>query len=264
MDAEGNMMETGIYEGFAYVYDLFMEDVIPYGDWSKKIIRILRKYGVKPDATVCDLGCGTGIITKALAMEGYQMIGIDRSTDMLDLAAVRSEDIEEGAEPLAVQFFRGDIRNFALYDFVDAFICTCDSINYVLEDDELFDMLDIVADYLKPGGLFIFDIKTRYTFEHILADNTFAETVYEGSYIWENHYDPDTELNEYDLTIYSENGLDAFYRFHEYHQQRAYDEKTICEMLDIADVRYRYGQETGEKGGTDQFCHTDKNKLNGV
>ena len=72
------------YTGFAEVYDLFM-DQVPYEKWSGRIIQILSAYGIR-DGLVLDLGCGTGSMTELLAGAGYDMIGVDASEEMLELA----------------------------------------------------------------------------------------------------------------------------------------------------------------------------------
>ncbi len=77
------------YTGFAAVYDLFMEDV-PYVEWSRWILEVLKKYGIK-DGLVLDLGCGTGRMTELLAQAGYDMIGIDQSEEMLEIAMEKKE-----------------------------------------------------------------------------------------------------------------------------------------------------------------------------
>ena len=72
------------YTGFAAVYDTFMDD-IPYGEWCEYLTGLLKEYGVE-DGLVLDLGCGTGSLTELLADQGYDMIGVDCSGEMLELA----------------------------------------------------------------------------------------------------------------------------------------------------------------------------------
>ena len=75
------------YTSFAYVYDTFMDNV-PYGEWARHIREKLCEHGVT-DGIVLDLGCGTGTMTERLAGYGYDMIGVDNSEEMLELAMKR-------------------------------------------------------------------------------------------------------------------------------------------------------------------------------
>ena len=72
------------YTGFAEVYDTFMDNV-PYELWGNYLWKILKEHGIN-DGLVLDLGCGTGKITRFLSKKGYDMIGVDYSGEMLNLA----------------------------------------------------------------------------------------------------------------------------------------------------------------------------------
>lgn len=72
------------YESFASVYDLLMDNV-PYDEWFSYLRSLLEKDGIR-DGLVLELGCGTGQMTERLAAAGYDMIGVDSSSDMLDAA----------------------------------------------------------------------------------------------------------------------------------------------------------------------------------
>ena len=78
------------YTGFAAVYDELMDN-IPYEEWGKYLIDLLNEYGIK-DGIVLDLGCGTGNITEILANNGYDMIGVDNSQEMLNIAMEKRGD----------------------------------------------------------------------------------------------------------------------------------------------------------------------------
>ena len=73
-----------MYENFARVYDTFMDNV-PYEEWSRYLIGLLRREKIE-DGLVLELGCGTGSMTQLLSAAGYDMIGVDNSEDMLEIA----------------------------------------------------------------------------------------------------------------------------------------------------------------------------------
>ena len=57
------------------------------------------------------------------------------------------------------------MRELELYSTVGTVYSVCDSLNYILEEDELFEVFSLVNNYLYPGGIFIFDFNTEYIFE---------------------------------------------------------------------------------------------------
>ena len=73
------------YTSFAKVYDLFMDNV-PYESWSRYLVGLLREHGIR-DGILLDRGCGTGKMARLLADAGYDMIGVDNSVEMLDIAS---------------------------------------------------------------------------------------------------------------------------------------------------------------------------------
>ena len=204
------------YSSFAEVYDLFMDNV-PYEEWSVYLQQLLKENGVE-DGLVLDLGCGTGTLTELLAAQGYDMIGVDASEEMLQ--AAMEKRTRSGQDIL---YLLQDMREFELYGTVRAVVSICDSINYILEYEDLVRVFTLVNNYLDPGGVFIFDLNTVYKYQNILGDNTFAEDREESSFIWDNFYDEDDQVNEYDLTLFirEENGL--YRKYTETHYQKAYD-----------------------------------------
>lgn len=84
------------------------------------------------DGIVLDLGCGTGTMTERLAGYGYDMIGVDNSEEMLELAMEKKT--ESGYDIL---YLLQDMRGFELYGTVRAVVSVCDSVNYITEPDGL-------------------------------------------------------------------------------------------------------------------------------
>lgn len=212
------------YESFARVYDLFMDD-IPYGEWCGYLQHLLMKYGVE-DGLVLELGCGTGSMTELLSARGYDMIGVDNSVEMLEIAREKKE-----ASGHDILYLLQDMREFELYGTVRAVVSVCDSMNYITSPEELLQVFRLVNNYLDPGGVFVFDLNTPYKYEKILGNQVFAENREESSFIWENWYDEEEQINEYDLTLFIRRP-DGFYeKYEETHYQRAYEIQKICELL---------------------------------
>lgn len=219
------------YKSFASVYDNFMGD-IDYPAWSDYIISLLNKYGVD-DGLILELGCGTGAMTELLAAKGYDMIGVDNSAEMLTIATTKKS--ESGHDIL---YLLQDMREFELYGTVRAIVSVCDSMNYILEDEDLLKVFKLANNYLDPEGLLIFDLNTIYKYKEILDDNTFAENCEEGSFIWDNFYDGKTQINEYDLTLFTSNEAGLYQKSEETHYQRAYSLETIKNLLVKAGLEF--------------------------
>lgn len=212
------------YQSFAQVYDTFMDN-IDYDGWSAYLIGLLREYGIC-DGLVLELGCGTGSMTERLAMAGYDMIGSDLSPDMLEIAMEKKD-----ASGLNILYLLQDMCEFELYGTVRAIVSVCDSMNYILEEEDLLQVFRLVNNYLDPGGMFIFDLNTTKKYRD-MGETTIAENREEASFIWENYFDEEEKINEYDLTLFIRDEEDGrFDRFEEFHEQRAYSLTEIGELI---------------------------------
>jgi SAM-dependent methyltransferase len=153
------------------------------------------------------------------------MIGIDISAEMLSCA--RQKALEAGEDIL---FLNQDMTSFELYGTVDAITCLMDSVNYVSYKSDLKRLFKLAANYLNPGGLFVFDINSPYKFANILSSNTFCETDKDVSYIWQNSFDKSRSLCRFDLTFFIQDG-DMYRRFDEVHYERSYAKDELADML---------------------------------
>lgn len=261
------------YTDFAEVYDEFMDNT-PYEEWCSRLVQIIDKYGIsKPvravsgthgmqemvqneaqetdqDGTevseeeqalasernlVLDLGCGTGTLTELMADAGYDMMGIDMSYDMLQIAM--DKQAQSGHD---IMYLCQDMRELELYCTVGTVICICDSINYVLEEEEVIETFRRVNNYLFPKGLFIFDFNTDYKYAEVIGDTTIAENREDCSFIWDNFYDEESHINEYDLTIFvrEDEEMDVFRRFQETHFQRGYNLQEMMHFVKAAGLEF--------------------------
>lgn len=256
------------YDALAYVYDEFMDN-IPYTEWCEVIDKLIREYGVsKPvihDSTrgmlseldyadpgefeekemteeeileseknlVVDLGCGTGTLTNLMYKKGYDMIGVDSSESMLDVAQKKRDD--KGYDIL---YLNQDMRDFDMYSTVGTVYSVCDSINYILREKEVIRTFELVEKFLYPGGLFMFDFNTVYKYENVLGSSTIAENREDCAFIWENYYDEELRINEYDLSIFIEQDEPGvFRRFVETHYQRGYTLEDMQDFLKEAGLK---------------------------
>ena len=215
-----------MYEGFANVYDHMMNH-IPYEEWFEKLLQYLQDHGVT-EGRICELGCGTGIMTEKFAAAGYSMIGLDNSVDMLALARQKQE--ESG---FPILYLHQNMEEMELDEPVDAMISVCDSVNYLLQEESMHSLFSRVKKYVRPGGYFIFDLKTVYCYRNLIGNQTWVEQDEEVSYIWENYFYEDQDINEYMLTIFKKQPDSELYeRMEEAHYQRAYSIDRLREMIE--------------------------------
>ncbi|MCR5507289.1 MAG: class I SAM-dependent methyltransferase [Lachnospiraceae bacterium] len=247
--------EDGAYDALAYVYDELMDD-IPYTEWCDILDEMIKKHGIsrpvghdgtggsvsgydhdhdhgdtsgednltKEEALeseknlVVDLGCGTGTLTGLMYKRGYDMIGIDISEAMLDVAQQKRFDKEYD-----ILYINQDMRDLDLYSTVGTVYSVCDTVNYLLNDEDVIRTFSLVAGFLYPGGLFMFDFNTIYKYEKVIGNTTIAENAEDCAFIWDNFYDENECINEYDLCIFvKQDEPDLFRRYLETHYQRGY------------------------------------------
>jgi len=252
------------YSDFASVYDELM-DATPYEEWTERIAQLIREYGKskpheRPESLektmgetagkafdkaqdeldedailaserdlVVELGCGTGTLSEMLYQKGFDVIGIDNSEAMLEKAMEKRD--ASGSEIL---YLLQDMRELSLYSTVGTVVSVCDSVNYVLEEEELLQVFSLVNNYLFPGGVFIFDFNTDYKYREVIGDAVIAENREDCSFIWENYYDPEGRINEYDLTMFLRRDGELFERVTETHLQRGYEPAEIRALLEQA------------------------------
>ena len=213
------------YSAIAGVYDRLNKD-IDYAKWADFFENCFDNNGKKPEI-VLDLACGTGRMTRELAARGYDMIGVDGSTDML------GEAYSLGGEHIL--YLLQDMRSFELYGTVGATVCCLDSLNYLLDPKDLKKTFSLVHNYSDPDALFMFDMNTPYKFENIYSDNAYIlEDEKDGAAIfcgWQNFYDRESRICDFYLSVFEEDEDGAYIRSDEHQQERCYTKEQVSELL---------------------------------
>jgi SAM-dependent methyltransferase len=208
-----------VYERLSQVYDLdwgrFAEQYLSLVD------RILDECGVN-QARIVDLACGTGILAISLGRQGHIVRGIDMSRDMIAVAKSKAVDLPN------VSFKVGDMTRFAVRDEFDLITCTFDSLNYVLNIDDVEAMFVRVAASLKRSGRFVFDSNTRQLYMSI-GEGSEKKQLGNQSFVQKWGYDP--VRNEATTTFEFADGSK------EIHRQRPYDLSELGPVLAKAGLR---------------------------
>ncbi|MDO4565206.1 MAG: class I SAM-dependent methyltransferase [Clostridia bacterium] len=213
------------YGEFAQYYDRMMHDV-DYDRWAEYLDGLIRAFKTGDGATILDCACGTGSITLRLNLKGYEMIGADRSEEMLREAQTKAR-----AAGCRIPFVRQDMKALAIHRPVDVVNCSCDGVNYLLGFEELRDFFRAANSCLKTEGLLLFDCSTEYKLKNILGNNFMAEDGEGYTYLWQNRYRPKARLLEMELIFFVLEG-ELYRRFDETHLQRAHRQGEITAALE--------------------------------
>lgn len=212
------------YTILAAYYDRLTTDV-GYERWADYIEGHFRRHK-RPIQKVVDLACGTGSLTRLLAERGYGMTAIDLSPDMLTAAAQKCEG-------LGVQLLCQDMCRLRLLEPMDAVVCCLDSINYVTRPRQLLRAMERVHRWLKPGGLFLFDVKTPQALMGADGQMYLDETE-ELFCVWRGEYFPRRRICGYGIDLFALQPDGSWRREGEYHEEYAYTTGEIAGMLEQA------------------------------
>ena len=222
-DAGGEGGSMSAYGALAGAYDALLAD----GDYlrrGKAIAKALKKSPI-PVRHVLDLGCGTGTIACYLAAEGYRVTATDLSEEMLTEAAGKAMGLE--APPF---FLCQSMPKLRLTEPVDAVVSTLDSLNYLTRPSDLRETFRRVGRYLRPGGLFLFDVNTPYKLRRMDRQMYMDET--DESYcVWQTFFSEKTHVCTYQVDLFRLRRDGAWDRDYEEHRERAWTEEELRRFL---------------------------------
>ncbi|MCQ4866411.1 class I SAM-dependent DNA methyltransferase [Pseudoflavonifractor phocaeensis] len=225
------------YEFLAGCYDELTQDV-GYARWADYLERHFARGALRVH-TVLDLACGTGSLTRELALRGYEMIGADRSEEMLSRAAEKCRGLA-GEPPI---FLHQPMEKLDLYGTIDACVCCLDSINYVTRPKVLQKAFERVHLFLMPGGLFLFDVNTPEKLRN-LDGQMFIDETDDAYCVWRAEYSPRRRICTYGMDIFRREDDGRWARGEELHEEYAYEPDELEEYLRAAGFRRirRYGE----------------------
>ena len=212
------------YDALAASYDGLMAD----GGYRKRaewLDRQLKKSAI-PVHTVLDLACGTGTISFLLAQKGYQVTATDGSEEMLTQAMQKAAALE-GRPPL---FLHQTMPCLRLLEPVDAAVSTLDSLNYLIREKDIRETFCRVYRWLKPGGMFIFDVNTPYKLRRMDGQMYMDET--EDSFcVWRTFFSERTRVCTYQVDLFRLRRDGTWDRDFEEHRERAWTQEELRTYL---------------------------------
>ncbi len=182
------------YGPLAADYDLLTTDV----DYEK-MAAFLRQAKRFCKADTCDIfldaGCGSGRLLAVLAQDFESLIGVDASSDMLEAAIA---NCPQNPPLLLCQ----PLESLDLFGTVQMAASTLDTLNHIIDAEDLKEVLRRISLFLEPGGLFVFDVNTLYKHRHILADNTFVDETEDCFCVWEADWDPENRTTTIQMNLF--------------------------------------------------------------
>ncbi len=182
------------YDLFARIYNEF------WGNFPIRMLPVLEQLAlnaVPKGARVLDLCCGTGQFAKHLMEQGYEVVGVDGSEQMLSYARQHAPD---------ATFHLADARDFSLASPVDVVFSTFDGLNHILDISELEQVFANIYHSLNAEGRFVFDLNMEQGFRRRWAGE-FSIIEDENVIIVKSTYDEEQQLATADITMfYQESG----------------------------------------------------------
>ena len=206
------------YSILAKYYDKFTHKDCDYERWSQYLYERLTSHKARE---VVDLACGTGKMTALLVKRGLQLVGVDQSVDMLNVARSKCR----------ANFVCQDMRKLQLAHRADAAICVNDGVNY-LTKGEMEQFFTRVADSITSGAPFIFDVSSAYKLTQVVANEVFYLDTDSETLLWSNQLKRDAvEMN---LTLFVADGSGRYDRFDERHVQYVHTREQVESALNMA------------------------------
>ncbi len=206
------------YDRFAWVYDKHWgasEGRLP------ALERLILRH-LADDARILDLCCGTGHGTKLLLEQGYRVDGLDGSEEMIRFARERAP---------AARYIVEDARTFTSPTIYDGAVSLFDSLNHLMNIDELTLTFGNVYAALAGGGIFLFDLNMEPGYER-RWHGSFGIVEDDHACIVRSSYSTEEKVGQFHATIFRLE--DGWQRSDVTLLQRCYSEEEVKSALGAA------------------------------
>ncbi len=208
------------YNPFAALYNKH------WGNSAERFLGILINLAgdqIAEGATVLDLCCGTGQLASLLEEKGHPVTGIDCSSEMLSFAKKNSP---------SSKFLLHDARDFNLSSTFDLVVSTYDSLNHIMNEEDLLLVFQNVNRALKPGGHFLFDLNMENGF---IQNWNGPLNVVEDDHVCaiQTCYRKEDQIAEFNATLMSK-ANETWTRKDFQLLQKCYDDSVITRLLKSA------------------------------
>ena len=199
------------YDSLARYYDALVKDEEATQHWVEFTERFC------PGKKLLELACGSGEISIALANHGYEVDATDLSAQMILQAQAKDH-------PGNITFRVMDMLEMDCTELKDGILCYCDSLNYLSSINQVETLIHSCSQYLKQGGVFLFDMHTPDRLEEF-ADEYIEEGLLDGTaYQWTIQSDEDKVYQHF--AFWTEEGI-----LQEHHVQTVFDCDKVEQLM---------------------------------
>ena len=217
-------MSSDNYSRFA---DLYSTGSYPrYSNYiAGKLPDIMGQIGIQPES-ILDLACGEGTFATEAAQLGFEVTGIDVSSEMIEIARENADDA--GVE---VTFIEQDMRSLVLDETFDLVTSWFDSMNYITDRSDFKKTLENVQSLLGQDGFFVFDMNTIHGLsvqwqEHDCYVQRDDSSVFE---VHRTSYEAEKRIAKLKITFFVKSG-NRWEKHEEVHEERGYELEEVEKM----------------------------------
>lgn len=208
------------YEALAPAYDEFTAHH-NFDLWLERLLPELARHGLS-GRRLLDVGCGTGKSFVGMLDRGWEVVGCDISSAMLDVARIRSDG--------RAQLFTADMRELPDFGQFDLVWALTDSVNYLLSTDELAAALQGMGRNLATDGLLLFDVSTLFTYRTFFAETATVEKA-GRRLVWRGQTSPNADPGSMCEARFESEGTGEQIESH-VHRQRHFPESDVLAALE--------------------------------